>query len=63
MVSIAVAIVEIENTETWTRFLMNLKNSMGNDLETKPWACMSDRQKVNSYMSFNVKNLLNYLLK
>ena len=41
IVPIAVAIVEIENTKTWTWFLMNLKNSMGNNLETKPWACMS----------------------
>ena len=63
MVPLAVAIMEIENTKTWSWFIINLKNSIRNELETKPWACMSDRQKVNSYMSFNVKNLLHCLLK
>ena len=54
MVPLAVAIVEIENTETWSWFLINLKNSIGNELDTKPWSCMSDRQKVRCCMLFDV---------
>jgi hypothetical protein len=43
---IAVAVVEVENTETWTWFLSNLKQDLGIGSNTYPWTIMSDKQKV-----------------
>jgi NAD-dependent dihydropyrimidine dehydrogenase PreA subunit len=43
---IAVAIVEVENTETWTWFLNTLKQDLGIGSNTYPWTIMSDKQKV-----------------
>jgi hypothetical protein len=45
---LAIAIVEVEDTNTWKWLLSTLKK----DLEiqnTRPWTCMSDRQKVHNY--------------
>jgi hypothetical protein len=43
---IAVAVVEVENTETWTWFLNTLKQDLGIGSNTYPWTIMSDKQKV-----------------
>jgi hypothetical protein len=43
---IAVAVVEVENTETWTWFLKTLKQDLGIESNTYPWTIMSDKQKV-----------------
>jgi hypothetical protein len=40
---IVVAVVEVENTETWTWFLSTLKQDLGIGSNTYPWTIMSDK--------------------
>ena len=42
---ISMAVVEVENTESWKWFLSTLKRDLG-ITNTKPWTIMSDKQKV-----------------
>ena len=42
---IAIAIVEVEDTNSWKWFLNTLKEDLGIE-NTRPWTLMSDRQKV-----------------
>ena len=44
--SVAYAIVEIENGETWGWVFNLLKVVVGRNLEQKPWTITSDMQKV-----------------
>ena len=46
---LAYAIVEIENQETWTWFLLLLKEAIGRYVDVKPWCVVSDKQKVRSF--------------
>jgi hypothetical protein len=48
---IAFAVVEVEDTSTWSWFLGTLKQDLG-IVNTGPWTIMSDKQKVSLY-SFN----------
>jgi hypothetical protein len=41
---LAVAVVEVEDTESWTWFLETLKNNLG-IVNTQPWTIMSNNQK------------------
>ena len=46
MFPLAIAIVEIENTESWRWFLMLLRDALGVDFESRRSVVISDRQKV-----------------
>ena len=50
---LAFAIVEIENQETWSWFLVLLKEAIGRDVDMKPWCIVSDRQMVKSWFIFS----------
>jgi transposase-like protein len=41
---LAVAVVEVDDTESWTWFLETLKNDLG-IVNTQPWTVMSEKQK------------------
>jgi hypothetical protein len=56
---IALAIVEVEDTNTWKWFLSTLKEDLGIE-NTRPWTFMSDRQKVMIMHFITCNNLVVY---
>jgi hypothetical protein len=54
---IAIAAVEVEDTENWTWFLETLKKDL-DIVNTTPWTVMSDKQKVDSLLHNMWHNLV-----
>lgn len=48
---LAFAIVEAENNDSWKWFMTNLRQAIGDNNNGIPWCIMSDRQKVNNFIS------------